>query len=697
MRINYIKYHNYRCFEDIKVSFETDAKKNIALVMGVTGTGKTEMLFSFQWVLYGFDFNTMREKEETPYPLNSTLYHELENNKHANSVDCWVELSFSEKGQSYTMKRTETFMRKKNVVDSFVKVEFYRYKQNGEKELSLTDKQEVEEMLSRLIPKSILEGITFDGERMKKLNSASDQAKDTIKNVISLITNEQLFSLCATEIKELKDDIRRESNKINKALGNVSATELEKEIKDLEDSIEDSNIEIGIKQKQYNGIDNRLKEISTHLSQLDDARQTEQKRKGLERDLEHAKTAFDKSLDYFYKSLNDGFLLVTDKLVDDVKSSLETIDVPTGLTVEAVKSILKRPRCICGCEMNDDIRRVLTDMLSTLPPDNISSNILYIVNQFKEEKADARNKLKVLYDDMRTSRDSIADIKRKLSEISESLVSNASDQASSLEKERTEKLKLQGVLENDISKCEINIERSEKRLKEAKKELTEAAGTRGHVAELNAQSNLLDLYKNAIAKIGEYNAHISLSKINNYLSAAYSSLSGEPGRCVYICQFDKKDKYRLVTYLEKEYKDRYVLWMNDGTVRTYQDEGLSEEEIKEKTILKILEGKSTGESKVNSLAFAKAIFDYTNEDQTEDSFNQSHDYPFLIDSPFTEISGKTRECVGNNMHRFAKQIILMADDDSYEKVKTAVSPFVKTIHSLVKNEKTGTVNINKVL
>ena len=110
MKINYIKYHNYRCFKDLTINFDTTKDQNISLVMGVNGAGKTEILFSFQWVLYGFDFKKMREKEETPYSLNSSLYHRLQSDRHANSVECWVELSFSNKGTDYFMKRTEIFI-----------------------------------------------------------------------------------------------------------------------------------------------------------------------------------------------------------------------------------------------------------------------------------------------------------------------------------------------------------------------------------------------------------------------------------------------------------------------------------------------------------------------------------------------------------------------------------------------------------
>ena len=286
MKINYIKYHNYRCFEDVSVRFDTDAKKNISLVMGVIGSGKTEMLFSFQWVLYGFDFKRMREKEETPYSLNSALYHRLQTNSNANSVDCWVELSFSHQEREYIMKRTETFFCNKEKVDSKVKVSLSYTERNGEHTLPITDKQKVEDTLTRIIPKSILEGITFDGERMKKLNSADDQAKETIKGVISLVTNESLFTLCNEEIKHYSDEVSKQRQKINRDSGNFSAANLEKEIKDIEEAIEANEINLHGITKNLDKTKMKLEDISQKLYQLEEARRLEEKRKGLEKDLQ---------------------------------------------------------------------------------------------------------------------------------------------------------------------------------------------------------------------------------------------------------------------------------------------------------------------------------------------------------------------------------------------------------------------------
>lgn len=688
MKINYIKYHNYRCFEDVYVRFDTTDQKNISLVLGVNGTGKTEMLFSFQWVLYGFDFKSMREKEETPYSLNSALYHRLEVDRHANSIDCWVELSFTNKTIEYFVKRTETFMRVNDRVSSIVKVELSHTEPNGERTIPETNKEVVEEQLSRIIPKSILEGITFDGERMKKLNVA-DQSKETIKNVISLVTNEKLFELCTGEIKDVIGDIRKEKIRINKNSGNVTAEEIEKEIAELEETIEDKEIEMKGISKNQEIVESKLEDISLQLSQLQDAAKLEQKRKGLEKDLATAKKHFEQNTDQFFKRLVDGYALVADKLVEDVKTSIENVDVPTGLTVEAVKSILRRPKCICGCDMNDEVEKHLTELIASLPPDNISSTLLYMAKQFDGEKKRAKKLLKDSYQAMKSSEEEVAKIKIELSEISSSLVTNVSETIKELEMKRREQDGLMGRLKGDEERCQAMIEKKNKRLKEAQKELEEASGSQDQIKVLDAEQKVLELFMKAILKIGERNSELSLESINGYLTDAYSLLSEDTGRRIYLCQHNKKNKYRLVTYVKRKYDDLRISWINNGRIKTLEDDGLSESEIHENIILEVVEGKSTGQSKVNSLSFAKAILDYSNEAGTIDQLRVSHDYPFLIDSPFTELSGRNLDNVAQNIHTFANQIILMADDKSYGGVQQFVAPSVKSTTRLLKNSTDG--------
>lgn len=680
---------------DVAVSFDTTLSKNIALVMGVNGAGKTEMLFSFQWVLYGFDFKTLREKEETPYSLNSSLYHKLEIDKHFNSIDCWVELSFTYKGLEYFVRRIETFIRINDKITSKVNVQFSHTEKNGERTVAETDIEAVEEQLSRIIPKSILEGITFDGERMKKLNIIGDQSKDTIKKVISLVTNERLFDLCSEEIKDLRGDIRKEKMRINKQSGNSTAESLEKEISDLEDIIEDNTIKLHGIDANIDKTQSIIEGISNQLTQLEEAKNLEQKRKGLEKDLEKAKKDFEQNTDIFFKRLINGYALVTDKLAEDVKLSIENIDVPAGLTVEAVKSILKRPKCICGCDMTMDVVNRLQEMIKTLPPDNISSTILYMANQFEGEKKRTKDYLKEAYKAMKDKENEVADIKKTISEISSELATNVSETVASLELERDRQNQTMGRLQQSEERCNNEILRANKRLADAKKELKEASGNQDRIEELTAQQDVLDLYKLAIEKIGERNSELSLLSINGYLTDAYTLLSEDTGRRIYICQHDNNDKYRLVTYVKSKYDDLKIRWINSGKIRSYENDGISESEINEKLILSVAEGKSTGQSKVNSLAFAKAILDYSNEDRSDDRLTVSHDYPFLIDSPFTELSGKNLENVATHIHTFANQIILMADDKSYGGIEHYVNRWVNSTTKLLKDEKESVTYLKK--
>lgn len=689
MKINYIQYHNYRCFQDVKVSFNTTIEQNIALVLGANGAGKTEMLFSFQWVLYGFDFHNLREKDETPYSLNSALYHQLEMDRHSPSIDCWAEMSFTHNDTEYFMRRTERYMWKKEKIESIENVSLSYTKKNGERSNPEKDKGTVEELLTRIIPKSILEGITFDGERMKKLNIVDDSSKKVIKNVISLVTNEKLFDLCLGEIKDVNSDISRERNKINKASGNATAEDLETEIQDLNEKIDDAEIESNAADHNLKIVEADIQEASMKLAALEDAKQLEQKRKGLEKDLERAQKDYNQGLDLFQKRLVDGYFLVADKLIDDVKESLDTIDVPAGLTVEAVKSIMKRPQCICGCNINDDVIHRLTNLLSTLPPDNISSQILYMANQFSGEKKRAKDLLKEAYTSIQDGKKEVAKIKAELAEISSSLVTSVSETVRELEQKRNKLFEQKGLLEDKIERRRNDLQRYTKRLKDAKKELEDASGNQEQIKVLMTKGRILDKFKDAIRRIGELNQSNSLISINGYLSRAYAQLSEDTGRRIYLCQFNAKEKYGLFTYLESRYLDIKRRSINSGRMKTWEDEGKTEKEIHEELVLQAAEGKSTGQSKINSLAFAKAILEYSNEDRSSDTLKISHNYPFLIDSPFTELSEDNLINVATYINTFANQVLIMADDTSYSGVEKYLKSFVKTKTNLVKDKEKG--------
>ena len=143
----------------------------------------------------------------------------------------------------------------------------------------------------------------------------------------------------------------------------------------------------------------------------------------------------------------------------------------------------------------------------------------------------------------------------------------------------------------------------------------------------------------------------------------------------------RKLKLRKISKMEAKAlagSDTYKVW--------YGDDFPYDDEIKEKVILKIRESNSTGQSKINTLSFAKAILDYSSEVRDDDSTELSKSYPFLIDSPFTELSGGNLEMSSRNIHSFSKQIILMISEESLSGVEGNILPYVCNSYRLAKSD-----------
>ena len=70
MKIKYIELKNFRQFKDLRLEFSTDTSKNVTIVMGNNGTGKTTLAQAFSWCLYG----------ETSFKIKKVLNKEVEEN-----------------------------------------------------------------------------------------------------------------------------------------------------------------------------------------------------------------------------------------------------------------------------------------------------------------------------------------------------------------------------------------------------------------------------------------------------------------------------------------------------------------------------------------------------------------------------------------------------------------------------------------
>jgi hypothetical protein len=678
MKFLKIKYTNFRCFNDVEITFDTTKDKNISLIIAPNGGGKTEMLFSFWWVLYGFDFSTLKGKQDTPYSLNSSKYLELKSTNEKQEYTATVELFFEYDNVKYRLIRKEQFVKNYKNINIKQYVELSHYNENGSLSLRTTDPEDVKKIISRIIPDKILNGIIFDGERMQELNNDDDKSKAAIEGIIQDITNESLFEQCKIEFDELYKENSKEEKKVSKKIGNNSLEEILDQIMDAEDELANTKILHDTTKSNIDLLKKEIDNISKELKKHEQSKDAHSKREKISEQLQVESKKYLEYNDEFCKSLIEADVLIGEKLLCEVEKSLEEYDVPAGLTVEAVQSILKRDKCICGNEINDEVIATLNKLIVTLPPDNINSLINEMVRQSRMYVPNVTDKLKLHYDKIVESESKIEELKKDYNFYSSQITDGSPAKIVSLEEQYNEKKRELEDEKDNLEDYIGNLDYLKNRIDGLKKEKDNYSNQDKELTILSMKSSFLNNCIEVIEEIKEYNKKLALANINSKIDSAYKLISEDysRGKRLYIVQFDNENKYRLVSYYIKNYESKKVQFESDGTIKYYKSINLTDEEIKEKIILNVLESNSTGQGKVNTLAFAKAILDYSNESRDSDSIEITKEYPFLIDSPFTELSGNNKLLPAQNIHTFTNQIILMISDDSLRDVRNELMPFV---------------------
>lgn len=682
MRFNKISFENYRCFLNGSIDFEKSPGKNMTILIAPNGGGKTETLFAFWWALYDYDFSKLTNKEQTPYALNSGLYRKLEQSEVGSSEKCSVTVEFEDNGISYQVKKWCEFRK----TDKQVRVEEYRefsyYKGNGELSLPQRDSEIINKCLTRIIPKNILYGIIFDGERMQKLNTPDESSVNAIRAVINDITNVELLENCTENFMSIRRKLNKELKQVEGKKGSKSLNDiLNEESRKLEER-DLLNEKLEKNRNELETIEYELDKISNLLSKNKEVQDIENDRKSQR----NALANYEKNLDIYYKNfsatLRDGYLFATEKILSDVEDIIKRYDVPQDLTVPAVKSIMKRQKCICGREMDKEALNELKKLISLLPPDNINSTLSEVVRQTRQRIRDMKETAKNNYSLIQTCELQIKECKSNIASLSARITSiddsgESAKEALQLEKDNSNFTLRKGALINEIPNEETKIKELSSEIDKLREQRENYKYGTNKASKINDQITYIDKCKNAVDRIKDINKETALEEINVNLENSYKLLSedAERGRKIKIIQHNNDKRYQIAVYMEDEFNRLMNKWKEDGTYDDKINSGLSKIEIEENAILNCIDSNSTGQSKINTFAFVKAILDYSNSPKAEGGIEIKKDYPLLIDAPFGDISAGNLSKSSNELHNFANQVILMIDEDKYNSLKDAFEPY----------------------
>lgn len=227
MHFSSIELYNYGIYKGKHVISLTDQEgaKNVTLVGGMNGRGKTTILDSIFLCLYGRKSTEYITGKKEAY--NKLLKDRI--NKSADDKSTHIKLTMEmddDEGTIIAITRAWNMNSKK--IDTTLSVE-----KNGIEDSYLSENWEY--YVEELIPFGIAKFFFFDNEKISQIadDDAFDKIKDSIKSVMGVTTIE---SLCAHVEK-----IRKEKNTNLKKSGSDLLT---KESEDLSQRIEDAETKI---------------------------------------------------------------------------------------------------------------------------------------------------------------------------------------------------------------------------------------------------------------------------------------------------------------------------------------------------------------------------------------------------------------------------------------------------------------------
>ncbi len=220
MIINELVLHNYGIYYgENRINFSIDdVNKNIILIGGENGAGKTTMLESIKLAIYGCFFYGVKNPNSRYY---ENIYFKFNNKAKAeNQNKSYIQLDFNwtenNKTDNYIIKREWTFTNSSEDMNDKVSENIYITK-NSEN-LDLKDVEDVESYFRKVFPQKLFDFFFFDGEDIKKLLSDEFLDKD-FKSAVYTLFDIDIF-------KSLDDDLNNYLRLRSKQL-NLSSDEEE--------------------------------------------------------------------------------------------------------------------------------------------------------------------------------------------------------------------------------------------------------------------------------------------------------------------------------------------------------------------------------------------------------------------------------------------------------------------------------------
>ena len=386
MIIKEIELNNFRIYKgNNKIDLSPDAEKNIIIVSGDNGFGKTTFLMSLVWCLYGRQMDKVDDlyKKEIDEKGGYSKY-----------IGNSLNLEAQREGEtSFSVAVTFTDVEIPNTTCTEIKIiRSYDSSTNADDQLQIlidgrisdlfSDTKE-EELFIRdyILPIEIAKFFFFDAEKIvsfAQINTPDQRAE--LSKAYSQVLGIHKYDELKKELEKLQDEYRREAaqpkekEEFNKLLANIATDE--SKIEDIDRDIADNQEKLTIQKYEFGELQERLIREGDLMS-VDKLHELEQQRERLEVDVQQAQEGLKDLYNYIPFGLAGNVIAaVSDQLNEErafkqTKLQLEGVEEKT----DEILNDLDKARDGYNGHIDVKIRNFYEEQIRRLIPKHFFNNI----------------------------------------------------------------------------------------------------------------------------------------------------------------------------------------------------------------------------------------------------------------------------------------------------------------------------------
>lgn len=369
MIIKSIKLENFRQYKNTNyVEFSTDPERNVTIILGVNTSGKTTLIQAFNWCLY--ETTTFKSKDML---LNSDLAASLTYGTYA---IVRVEVVLVHDNKEYTIVRSQKFYGTGNARVRGDKSQLtVSYKEdNGNS--AFVSPVECENTINKILPKGLSDYFFFDGERIQDINNKKDVVA-AVRGLMGLdIINEAVDHLDPNKSSSVISKLRGELN-----IGSDSKSrELRSNLSSYQSQLQDKKARLETIEQEIDFARAEKERLAELLRSTAEVRDLQKQRDRLNNELNNLdvslKSANDRILTDFNRDYLNFFIQpLISKAKNILANSNKQVEGIPEMDATSIEYILKRGRCICGCDLRKNQGAVdnIKYEESLLPPHQIGT------------------------------------------------------------------------------------------------------------------------------------------------------------------------------------------------------------------------------------------------------------------------------------------------------------------------------------